>query len=120
MNVGIFFKCIEAVHNVSPEGFAAIKVTALGLPAILERLSTAILEAQKLFSKFDRDGTGRATRNVICLLNSYRKINTRTVQTSPPSVCAKHDRKRIARSYLAVFLERSVLPVLIFSSFQIA
>jgi proline dehydrogenase len=58
MNVGIFFQCIEAVHNVSPEGFAAIKVTALGLPAILERFSKAILETQQLFSQLDKDGTG--------------------------------------------------------------
>lgn len=58
MNVGIFFQCIEAVHNVSPEGFAAIKVTALGLPAILERFSKAILETQHLFKQLDKDGTG--------------------------------------------------------------
>lgn len=58
VNVGIFFKCIEAVHNVSPEGFAAIKVTALGLPAILERFSKAIVETQTIFSQLDKEGTG--------------------------------------------------------------
>eukprot|EP01126_Amoeba_proteus_P040465 TRINITY_DN4318_c0_g1_i12.p1 TRINITY_DN4318_c0_g1~~TRINITY_DN4318_c0_g1_i12.p1 ORF type:complete len:373 (+),score=64.67 TRINITY_DN4318_c0_g1_i12:604-1722(+) len=62
MNVQVFLKCIEAVHNVSPEGFAAIKVTALGLPVILERLSVGIMETQILFSKFDRDNSGKISR----------------------------------------------------------
>lgn len=54
----IFKKCIRAVHDVSPTGFAAIKVTALGNPLLLERISMAITELHKLFNRFDSDGNG--------------------------------------------------------------
>jgi proline dehydrogenase len=58
----IFENCIRSVKAVSPTGFAAIKVTALGDPALLERMSVSIIELQKLFLKFDNDGTGTVTR----------------------------------------------------------
>lgn len=57
-----FRDCIEAVHNVSPTGFAAIKCTALGNPKLLETVSTAITELKKLFQKFDEKNTGFVTR----------------------------------------------------------
>lgn len=57
-NVAIFRTCIQAVHNVTPEGFAAIKITALGLPVLLERMSTAIVEIRRLFALADTAGTG--------------------------------------------------------------
>ena len=40
----IFEECIDSVSNVSPDGFAAIKITALGPPALLKRISTALVE----------------------------------------------------------------------------
>jgi proline dehydrogenase len=39
-NAVIFEEAINAVKNVSPTGFAAIKITALGNPLLLERWST--------------------------------------------------------------------------------
>jgi proline dehydrogenase len=39
-NAEIFEKAIKSVKNVSPAGFAAIKITALGNPLLLERWST--------------------------------------------------------------------------------
>jgi hypothetical protein len=39
----IFLSAVSAVHNVAPDGFAAIKVTALGNPRLLERMSMAII-----------------------------------------------------------------------------
>lgn len=53
-----FRKCIQAVGNLQQDGFAAIKVTALGNPKLLVRMSRAIVEAQNLFAKFDEDGDG--------------------------------------------------------------
>ncbi len=44
-------------------GYAAIKVTALGNPKLLARLSTAIVEAKRLFSIFDRNGDGLISRD---------------------------------------------------------
>lgn len=50
---------IEAVHNVSPEGFAAIKVTALGNPQLLQRWSNSLVEIRNLFSTLDANSDGR-------------------------------------------------------------
>lgn len=54
-NRDIFLECIQAVRDVSPEGFAAIKLTALGNPLLLERMSTAIVEIRRLFTRFGGD-----------------------------------------------------------------
>jgi len=61
-HVEIFLSCVHAVRDVSPDGFAALKVTALGNPLLLERMSSAIVEAKNLFSKFDLDGDGVISR----------------------------------------------------------
>ena len=60
-HVTVFKNCVMAVADVSPRGFAALKLTALGNPALLERLSTAILETRRLFERFDIDGDGVVT-----------------------------------------------------------
>jgi len=57
-HVETFKKCINSVANLQKDGFAAIKVTALGNPKLLSRMSRAIVEAQNLFAKFDQDGDG--------------------------------------------------------------
>lgn len=54
-----FEACIRAVQQVSPTGFAAIKVTALGPPALLLRMSAAVSELRSLFGAFDSTGSGR-------------------------------------------------------------
>ncbi|KAL3799704.1 hypothetical protein ACHAW5_000391 [Stephanodiscus triporus] len=61
-----FASCVRssAARDVSRSGrgFAAIKVTALGDPVLLERMSTAIVEVKNLFGKFDVRGTGSIGR----------------------------------------------------------
>jgi len=57
-----FEDCIRAVNAVSDRGFAAIKITALGNPALLKRMSIVLNEIRALFAKFDEDGTGRITK----------------------------------------------------------
>ena len=75
-HVSIFKECIRSVRDVSDMstsllsvgggggggGFAALKVTALGNPKLLERMSTMIIEVKNLFSKFDEDGNGLVSR----------------------------------------------------------
>lgn len=54
----IFRKCIQSVQHVAYHGFAAVKITALGNPELLARLSKATIEAKNLFAKFDVNGDG--------------------------------------------------------------
>lgn len=64
-HVDIFLDSIRTVHackHTDHTGFAAIKVTALGNPRLLEQMSIAIHEANKLFARFDIDGDGVVTR----------------------------------------------------------
>ena len=58
-HVSIFQECIHSVHDVSSVGFAALKVTALGNPELLERMSTMIVEVKNLFATFQPEsGSG--------------------------------------------------------------
>jgi proline dehydrogenase len=57
-HVETFKKCIRDVATLQSDGFAAVKVTALGNPRLLERMSAAIVEARKLFERFDLNGDG--------------------------------------------------------------
>lgn len=50
-HVETFKKCINAVKNLDADGYAAIKVTALGPPKLLEKMSRALREVQILFGK---------------------------------------------------------------------
>jgi proline dehydrogenase len=50
-NAEIFKHAINAVHNVSPKGFAAVKLSALGEPALMERMSVALLEIESFFTR---------------------------------------------------------------------
>ncbi|KAL3909642.1 MAG: hypothetical protein SGILL_008007, partial [Bacillariaceae sp.] len=66
-HVKTFLHCIEDVASFGEHGFAAVKVTALGNPLLLARLSRAIVEAKRLFQIFDTNGDG-----VIMLLVSSK------------------------------------------------
>jgi proline dehydrogenase len=57
-----FVKAITAVHNVSPTGFAAIKVTALGDPELLKRASVSLTEIKNLFHRLDVNKTGYVSK----------------------------------------------------------
>uniref|UniRef100_A0A7S4EIW5 Proline dehydrogenase n=1 Tax=Pseudo-nitzschia australis TaxID=44445 RepID=A0A7S4EIW5_9STRA len=65
-HVSTFLQCINDVAASSTEGehhgYAAIKVTALGNPKLLARLSKAIVEAKRLFSVLDLNGDGLISR----------------------------------------------------------
>lgn len=61
-HVATFEKCIRAVHNVAPTGFAALKCTALGDPKLLETITILIKELRNLFVKFDVNGNGKISR----------------------------------------------------------
>lgn len=58
-----FEKCIRAVSSVSPTGFAAVKLTSLGNPDLLMKVSNLIIELRKLFLKFDKKNSGYVTKH---------------------------------------------------------
>ncbi|KAL4856165.1 Proline dehydrogenase 1 [Chlorella vulgaris] len=60
--MSVFLKSIEAAHSAEGQGFAAIKVTALGLPNLLERTSNSLKAIGDLFRLFDTDGNGNMTK----------------------------------------------------------
>jgi proline dehydrogenase len=50
-NAEIFLDAVRAVKNATPDGFAAIKLSGLGNPALLERMSTCLVEMAVFFEK---------------------------------------------------------------------
>ena len=62
-NHRIFMAAVDAVHATTPEGFAAVKVTALGDPALLERVSTAVRELRAFFEALDPAKQGVISRD---------------------------------------------------------
>jgi proline dehydrogenase len=62
-HVETFLHCIKDVASFGADGFAAVKITALGNPKLLARLSTAIVEAKRLFQIFDNNGDGVISRD---------------------------------------------------------
>mmetsp|Transcript_26166 Transcript_26166/g.40254 ORF Transcript_26166/g.40254 Transcript_26166/m.40254 type:complete len:580 (+) Transcript_26166:76-1815(+) len=62
-HVETFKACINDVASLGgKDGYAAIKVTALGNPKLLARMSQAITEAKRLFEKFDDNMDGSVSR----------------------------------------------------------
>jgi len=60
-NVNIFLECIEGASQFE-DGFAAIKVTALGRPILLTKMTQIIDKTMTLFKEFDADETNRINR----------------------------------------------------------
>jgi len=50
-NTKVFETAVHAVKDTSPEGFAAIKISALGDPQLLERISTSLMELRSFFHR---------------------------------------------------------------------
>jgi len=61
LHVETFKSCIRAVRNCAPQGFAAVKVTALGNPVLLERVANAITQIKELFYTLNTTHDGRLT-----------------------------------------------------------
>ena len=61
-HVDVFKSCINSVKNLNMDGYAAVKVSALGNPKLLEKMSRALREVQNLYGKFDQDQDGFISR----------------------------------------------------------
>ncbi|KAL3896582.1 MAG: hypothetical protein SGPRY_013238 [Prymnesium sp.] len=58
----IFLRAVSAVRATTPDGFAALKVTALGNPRLLERVSNAIIALRDFYRDLG-NGQGKLTRD---------------------------------------------------------
>ena len=57
----VFRGCVRAVQKIAPDGFAAVKVSALANPKLLERMSAVIVDIERLFTRLDLNGDGVVT-----------------------------------------------------------
>eukprot|EP01043_Picozoa_sp_COSAG02_P015010 COSAG02_NODE_629_length_19328_cov_24.710333_9_plen_569_part_00 len=73
-NEQIFRQAIEAVRDVSPDGFAAIKMTALGNPMLLERWSTALVEIAGLFDRIQGESASEHGMDWPTFLKGYQSL----------------------------------------------
>jgi proline dehydrogenase len=67
-HVATFLKAIATASKLPGQGFAALKMTALGSPPLLERMSCSLLEIQGLFRLCDVDGSGTVS------LEEYQQV----------------------------------------------
>jgi proline dehydrogenase len=58
-NFSVFLDCIHAAAQFESNGFAAIKMTALGQPELLQRMTTIIRAVRDMFQRFDKARTQR-------------------------------------------------------------
>ncbi|KAG2444856.1 hypothetical protein HXX76_001597 [Chlamydomonas incerta] len=61
-NTLAFLAAIDTAATLPGQGFAAIKLTALGDPALLEHLAAALDAVKTLFRRYDSNGDGFVTR----------------------------------------------------------
>jgi proline dehydrogenase len=59
-NTDIFLEAVAAVKDATPDGFAAIKLSGLGNPVLLERMSRCLVELTWLFRAM-ADGVAQST-----------------------------------------------------------
>lgn len=50
-NLAVLLEEIQAVHDLAPDGYAAVKVTALGDLELLKRMSTILVEIKRFYAR---------------------------------------------------------------------
>lgn len=71
-NADIFLDAVRAVKDATPDGFAAIKLSGLGDPVLLERMSTCLVEIARLFKKISGGGADDSSRPYHCLDRTFK------------------------------------------------
>lgn len=73
-NTEIFLESVRSVKEATPDGFAAIKLSGLGNPILLERMSTCLGEIARLFKRISNpeSTTDLRTQPFYCLDRSFR------------------------------------------------
>eukprot|EP00928_Gymnodinium_smaydae_P022930 TRINITY_DN19108_c1_g1_i1.p1 TRINITY_DN19108_c1_g1~~TRINITY_DN19108_c1_g1_i1.p1 ORF type:complete len:654 (+),score=172.93 TRINITY_DN19108_c1_g1_i1:112-2073(+) len=68
-NTEIFMQAIRAVHDSTPEGFAAIKLSGLGNPVLLERMSTCLVQMTRLFKRISEGDLNQSSTEPYFLMD---------------------------------------------------
>jgi len=73
-NADIFLDAVRAVHDATPDGFAAIKLSGLGNPMLLERMSTCLVELAVFFEKLSlgQEAPAAPPRPFHCIDRSFQ------------------------------------------------
>lgn len=81
-----FLESIRAAAEVDAQGFAAIKVTALGNPKLLERVSTALLAVRDLFRVMDENNDGLVD------VEEFKRVYARLFTSSHEEIQGEFER----------------------------
>ncbi len=73
-NKQIFKRCIDHVAAASPNAFAAIKVTALGRPELLRRISDVLVHTKRVFLSASTGAAAGEKRPETGRLGTYRSL----------------------------------------------
>jgi proline dehydrogenase len=87
-NVEIFLECIRAASQFE-NGFAAIKVTGLGRPILLEALASVVYAVRKAFIDLDEDGTNAL--NFEKFYSGIRKLGVEFSETEAKELFDRFD-----------------------------
>lgn len=74
-NAEIFLDAIRAVRDATPDGFAAIKLSGLGDPKLLERMSSCLLEMARLFTRVSSGQDCAETQSYYCIDRSCTRLD---------------------------------------------
>lgn len=99
-NAAIFMDAVRAVRNADPDGFAAIKLSGLGDPKLMERMSTCLVELTRFFLKISRDGDDTTALKLpyYCIDTSF-KLDWETFSSGWRRFCRVEDEEALRRTF---------------------
>jgi len=94
-NVDIFLKAIHGLRDATPNGFAAIKLTDLGNPVLLERMSTCLVEMTELFRRLTTEGQLETSRQPFYSMDRSFLLDWDTFQKGWRSMFVVRDEEEL-------------------------
>eukprot|EP00930_Biecheleria_cincta_P023757 TRINITY_DN170_c0_g1_i8.p1 TRINITY_DN170_c0_g1~~TRINITY_DN170_c0_g1_i8.p1 ORF type:complete len:570 (-),score=106.08 TRINITY_DN170_c0_g1_i8:216-1925(-) len=103
-NAEIFKDAVRNVREATPDGFAAIKLSGLGDPRLLERMSTCLVEMARLFEKLaDPDSSAQGgVQKPNNLINRDVKLDYDTFKKSWTRFFAVESEEELRAAFLEI------------------